>query len=66
MSYQQPVIQIASKEARFNQADQERINAANASQEFLKQRANKDAFLCYADCQDHLTLMLVHMRSLVM
>ena len=26
-----------------------------------KQRAYKDAYLCYADCQDHLTLTVVFM-----
>ncbi len=65
MSYQQPVIQIAPNEARFNQADLGCMNAANASQELLNQRADKDAFLCYADCQDHLTLRVEHMWSLV-
>ena len=66
MSHPQPAIQIALNEARFDQAYLKRIIALNASQELPKQRLDKDAYLCYADCQDHLTLMVVHMWYLVM
>ena len=58
MSHQPPAMQIASNAARSNQADLEVPHCCNASQRLSKQKANKDAYLCYADCQDDLTLMV--------